>query len=91
MYDDIIIILGVNRSFKIPSLLHLGCLDVFSLKPLYESPLGVNVNKKRWKDPAFFMGKLTISTGQFSIANCNKLPGGNRQHPWMNQPKRGFQ
>ena len=93
MYDDIIIILGVNRSFKIPSLLHLGCLDVFSLKPLYESPLGVNVNKKRWKDPAFFMGKLTISMVKwpFSIANCNKLPGGNQQHPWMNQPKRGFQ
>jgi len=24
----------------------------------------------------FFMGKSTISTGPFSIANCNKLPEG---------------
>ena len=23
-----------------------------------------------WKDPPFFMGKSTISTGPFSIANC---------------------
>ena len=29
-----------------------------------------------WKDPPFSMGKSTISTGPFSIANCNKLPEG---------------
>ena len=28
----------------------------------------VNVNKKLWKDPPFFNGKSTISTGTFSIA-----------------------
>ena len=27
----------------------------------------VNVYKKLWKDPPFVMGKLTISTGPFSI------------------------
>ena len=30
----------------------------------------VNVNQKLWKDPPFLMGKSTISTGPFSIANC---------------------
>ena len=31
----------------------------------------VNVNKKRWKDPPFSMGKSTISTGSFSIVMLN--------------------
>ena len=30
----------------------------------------VNVYRKLWKDPPFSMGKSTISTGSFSIANC---------------------
>jgi hypothetical protein len=30
----------------------------------------INVYKKLWKDPPFLMGKLTISTGPCSIANC---------------------
>ena len=30
----------------------------------------VNVYKKRWTIPPCFMGKLTISTGPFSIAMC---------------------
>jgi hypothetical protein len=35
----------------------------------------VNVTKNDGKLPSF-MGKSTISTGPFSIANCNKLPEG---------------
>ena len=55
--------------FVIPSLLHLGCLhpgvnpEFFPQRSwLYQVIPGlVNVNKKRWKDPAFFMGKLTTN------------------------------
>ena len=36
----------------------------------------VNVYIAKWKDPPCWMGKFTISTGPFSIANCNKLPEG---------------
>ena len=28
----------------------------------------VNVDKKSWKDPPFFMGKLTISMGKLTIS-----------------------
>ena len=35
-----------------------------------------------WKDPPFSMGKSTISTGPFSIANCNKLPEGKPNDCW---------
>ena len=30
----------------------------------------VNVYRKLWKNPPFSMGRSTISTGSFSIANC---------------------
>ena len=37
---------------------------------------GKRLQKNYGKIHQFVMGKLTISTGQFSIANCNKLPEG---------------
>jgi hypothetical protein len=48
--------------------------------PSYPIPDGyplVNVYSLLWKiPPVFSWGKSTISTGPFSIANCNKLPEG---------------
>ena len=44
----------------------------------------VNVNKKLWKDPPFFMGKFTISTGQFSSSQTVSLLEGN-QYSILNQ------
>ena len=42
----------------------------------------VNVYKKRWTIPPCFMGKLTISTGPFSIANYVCLPEGIYRNPF---------
>ena len=42
--------------------------------------------------PQFLMAKSTISTGPFSIANCNKLPEGmwnNWEIWWTDEPKTG--
>ena len=38
-------------------------------KVRYTRP-GKRLQKTNWKDPAFLMGKSTISTGPFSIAIC---------------------
>ena len=62
-----------------------SCPGLFSAVPDLEGP---NLAKNRvpglvncyitnWKDPPFFMGKSTISTGPFSIAFCKRLPEGN--------------
>ena len=44
----------------------------------------VMTNVANWKDPPFLMGKSTILTGQFSIANRNKLPDGGSILKWSN-------
>jgi hypothetical protein len=48
----------------------------FSIRPNMEWYPLVNVYIANWKDPPCWMCKFTISTGPFSIANCNKLPQG---------------
>ena len=44
----------------------------------------VNVYILPWKDPPSLMGKSTISTGPFSIANCKRSPGRVSYYiPWI--------
>ena len=63
------------RSGGLQGTMH-GVHDVILRKPwwfMFSYPL-VNVNKKRWKDPPFFMGKSTISMVIFN--SYVKLPEG---------------
>ena len=55
-----------------PPVILVGGLEhvCFSIYPL------VNCYITMERSTMLFMGKLTISTGPFSIANCNKLPEG---------------
>ena len=60
-----------------PPVILVGGLEhvCFSIYPL------VNCYITMERSTMLFMGKLTISTGPFSIANCNKLPEGKHDVP----------
>ena len=64
-------------SFQSKPMLMISMDVAWSFKHVKIRPDLVNSHRKLWKDPPFLMGKLTISTVPFSIANCYKLPEGN--------------